>query len=86
MFEDIIVKTKEDEKYDIIKVTHNVGSVDIKESYVRGEIIARGFERVLKAMGIPMNVKFELINNPEGIENKWAFCLALEAEKAGGLK
>ena len=84
MFEDILIENKDanDGTKEIIIKTrrYDFMSMDMKESHVSGDHIAEGFESMLKLMGIPLRVKFELRQYPNDVENKWLFRFNFEEE------
>ena len=81
MFDDVVVPKKEKVKYRTMKTRWDYGSIDMKESYVSGEHIAEGFDKLFENLGLPINVGFRKINRTDGSEDKWEFYITIDGEK-----
>jgi hypothetical protein len=84
MYDDVVKPKEKKVKYHTMKTRWDYGSIDMKESYVSGEHIAKGFDKLFKNMGLPMNVKFSMTDGPDGSKNRWQFCLTIDGEKEEG--
>ncbi len=88
IFDDVVVvnRTEAEEKvvtYHVMKTVWDNGSIDMKESYVSGEHIAEGLDRLFKNLGLPIKMEFNMIKIKDG-EDKWSFCLTIEGDKKEG--
>ncbi len=82
MFEDIIgveTEEKDPDKPYLVRVSQTYSSWNAMEHFIRGDLIARGFEKALASIGIEMAIDFKLMDKRKGEKSpRWYFSLRLE--------